>query len=180
MAAIGKTSRNQSPWPMQTATMVAPAPISAATVSWEDAIAPVASERCLPGANTSYAAIATTSPMPASQSRAMTACCAVQTNYAPRWAANPAVQIGSHISPRACGNKHTKESVLKLSGARTKQTNCFSATLPTFSARRNVRYSLQNSEIAKLWIRPEHWGENDRVLIASIAISGSNERSRNS
>jgi len=64
-----------------------------------------------------------------------------------RWAANPAVQIGSHISPRACGNKHTKESVLKLSGARTKQTNCFSATLPTFSARRNVRYSLQNSEV---------------------------------
>ncbi len=97
------------------------------------------SARSLQVADTSFAAIAIASPAPASQNRAMTACCAARTSYAPRWAANPTPRIGSHPSQRRCGNGPIKESGLRLSGARTKQTRIFSANLVIFSAQRNVR-----------------------------------------
>ena len=50
--------------------------------------------KLLLGASTSYAAIATGLPMPASRRRATTACCAVPISCAWRWAANPVLPIG--------------------------------------------------------------------------------------
>ena len=39
----------------------------------------------------------------------------------------------------ACGNGPISANSLRLSGARTKQTNCFSANIATFLVKRNVR-----------------------------------------